>query len=201
LKKCLFCPEKGSIERAKGSIERAKGSIDPRVYGRYYRGAAASRAAHVRQPCSARAWDEKQTRPFEESQTKTSPSLPSRQEEHTFVVRTPHTTQFLCARNACSLPSLSILLFLVGVVWAPMPDVGVCWPGTLPPVRARSRQNQSHCQRARGQAPVMSRSATTTFLVAFNGTTRNLAVTSPSFPFYKLCGSSLNALSLPRLTL
>jgi hypothetical protein len=47
---------------------------------------------------------------------------------------------------------------------------------------------------------VMSRSATTTFLVAFDGTTRNLAVTFPSFPFYKLCGSSLNALSLPRLT-
>jgi hypothetical protein len=98
LKKCLFCPEKGSIERARGSI-------DPRVYGRYYRGAAASRAAHVRQPCSARAWDEKQTRPSEESQTKTSPSLPSRQEEHTFVVRTPHKTQIFRARNTRSLPS------------------------------------------------------------------------------------------------
>jgi hypothetical protein len=48
---------------------------------------------------------------------------------------------------------------------------------------------------------VMSRSAMTTFLVALDGTTRNLAVTFPSFPFYKLCGSSLNALSVPRLTL
>jgi hypothetical protein len=52
----------------------------------------------------------------------------------------------------------------------------------------------------RAAPSVMSRSATTTFLVAFDGTTRNLAVTFPSFPFYKLCGSSLNALSLPRLT-
>jgi hypothetical protein len=118
-------------------MRRTKGIINPRVYGDCQRRTAASRAAHVRQPCSARAWDEKRTRPLEKSQTNTSPSLPSRLEEHALVARTPHTTQFLCARNACSLPSLSLLLFLVGVVWDPVPDVGVSWPGTLPPVRAR----------------------------------------------------------------
>jgi hypothetical protein len=53
-----------------------------------------------------------------------------------------YITQFLCARSACSLPSL-LLLSLVGGVWAPTPDVGVSWPGTLPPVPARrSRESE-----------------------------------------------------------
>jgi hypothetical protein len=116
--KCLFYP-------GKGLNKRSKGFINPHVYGCWYRRAVGSLGAFVRQPCSARTWDEKQTRPFDESQMKTSSRPSSRQEEHTFVVRPPHTTQFLCARDACYFPSLSLFLFLVGVEWGPMPDVGV----------------------------------------------------------------------------
>jgi hypothetical protein len=75
----------------------------------------AFRAIHVRQPRSAPARDKEQTPFFEESQAKTSPSVHSRLEEHTFVARTPHVKHFLCARDACSRLSLLLFLYLLSV--------------------------------------------------------------------------------------
>jgi hypothetical protein len=126
---CLFYP-------GKGIINPSKGLTNHRVYEHWHRRAAASWGAFFRQSCSVRTWDEKQARPFEESQTNTSSLPSSRLEEYTFVARPPHTTQFLCARDSFYCPSLSLSLFLVDGARSPIPDICVSWLGTLLPARA-----------------------------------------------------------------
>jgi hypothetical protein len=136
---CLFYP-------GKGLINPSKGLINPRVYEHWYRRAAASWGAFIRQACSERTWDEKQTRPFDESQRNTSTLPSSRQEEQTFVVRPPHTTQFLCARDGFSCPSLSLFFFLAaGHEARSQTSASAGWAHYS--LRARAgRQNQSRCQ-------------------------------------------------------